>query len=129
MGALIKALLKLFLKGASKAGKGVKIAKLGRLRFAGLNAKRPLAELTDGEIIKAFKKAGLKFSGNRNHFIQRLKERGPDAGINTLDDFARAINRGVAKQGKIKGTIDIHLRGGWKVAVDQKTGHFRTFTK
>jgi hypothetical protein len=41
------------------------------------------------------------------YFIKRLIARGPDCGINTLDDFAKFLNDGTTQQGEEPGTTDI----------------------
>lgn len=126
MGGILLKLIKFFLKATKRAPKKVPVSKFGRIKFVGLVNKRPLAELTHAEITKAFKQAGLKLAHN-SHFIKRLVKRGPKRGINTLDDFARKLNRGVAKPGKDPGTIDIFLPSKARIVIQEKTGRLITF--
>jgi hypothetical protein len=122
-GFIIRGLLSL-LRGATTAG--VQVARLGRISFAGLISNRPLAQLGQQEIRNAFAKIGLREAHN-SHFIRRLIERGPQFGIHTLDDLARAINYGVARAGSQAGTVEIVFPGGRAAAVVNAAGELVTF--
>jgi len=93
MPMIIQFLLRV-LGGAARIGSSAAVN--GTLRFHGLVAKRKLAGLTHQEIRNALAKQGLKESIGRGHFVKELKSRGPAMGIHTLDDLARALNRGTA---------------------------------
>jgi hypothetical protein len=98
-----------------------------RIEFVGLIKNRSLRGLTHQEIRNAMTKAGLKEAHNA-HFIMRLIARGPDCGINTLDDLAKSLNDGIAQPGEQTGTTDIILRSGRSKVVLNTAGEFITFT-
>jgi hypothetical protein len=104
----------------------VTVARFGRIRFIGLIGNRPLASLTQQEVRNAFARAGLREAHN-SHFISRLIERGGQFGIRTLNDFARALNGGVARAGSNPGTIEIVLPGGRTAVVTNQAGELITF--
>ncbi|RIK82529.1 MAG: hypothetical protein DCC67_07065 [Planctomycetota bacterium] len=105
---------------------GVRVATFGRVAFVGLIAKRPLVQLTHQEIRNAFAKIGLREAHN-SHFISRLIARGPQFGVHTLDDLARALNGGVARAGSQPGTVEIVLPNGRAAAVVNAAGELITF--
>jgi hypothetical protein len=105
----------------------VRVAAFGRIAFVGLIKNRPLVELTQQEIRNAFAKVGLREAHN-SHFISRLVERGPQLGIQTLDDFARALNNGVARVGSQAGTIQIVIPNGRAFIVMNEAGELITLT-
>src|SRR5208282_1073687 len=82
-----------------------------RIEFSGLIKNRSLRGLSQQEIRNAMTKAGLREAHNA-HFIMRLVARGPDCGINTLDDLANALNDGLTQAGEQMGTTDVILRNG-----------------
>jgi hypothetical protein len=98
-----------------------------RIEFVGLIKNRSLRGLTHQEIRNAMTKAGLNEAHNA-HFIMRLIARGPDCGINTLDDLAKSLNDGIAQPGEQTGTTDIILRSGRAKVVLNTAGEFITFT-
>ena len=104
----------------------VRVAAFGRIAFVGLIKNRPLVELTQQEIRNAFAKVGLREAHN-SHFISRLVERGPQLGIQTLDDFARALNNGVARVGRDR-TIEIMIPNGRAFIVMNEAGELITLT-
>ncbi|HJZ54491.1 MAG TPA: hypothetical protein VKE74_06010 [Gemmataceae bacterium] len=122
-GILIRAILAV-LRGAATTS--VRVARFGRLTFTGLIKNRPLAELTQQEIRNAFAKVGLREAHN-SHFISRLIERGPQFGINTLDDLARALTNGTARAGAQPGTVEIVLPNGRAAVVVNSFGELVTF--
>lgn len=122
-GAIIRIIMAA-LRGT--ASTGVRVARFGRIGFVGLIRHRPLAQLTQQEIRNAFAKVGLREAHN-SHFISRLIQRGPDFGINTLDDLARALNNGVARAGRQPGTTEIVFPNGRAAAVVNQAGELITF--
>lgn len=120
---LIRALL-IALRAATTAS--VRVASFGRIAFVGLINNRPLAQLTQQEIRNAFTKIGLREAHN-SHFISRLIERGPQFGVHTLDDLARALNHGVARAGSQAGTVEIVFPSGRAAAVVNAAGDLVTF--
>lgn len=104
---------------------GVRVANFGRIAFIGLIGNRPLAQLGHQQIRNAFAKIGLREAHNA-HFIKRLIERGPQFGIRTLNDFARAMNNGVARTGAQKGTTEIVFPNGRAAAVINASGELVT---
>jgi hypothetical protein len=122
-GLLFRAVLAA-LRGASVTG--VRVATLGRVAFVGLIRNRPLAQLTQQEIRNAFAQVGLREAHNA-HFVSRLVSRGPQFGIHTLDDLARALNNGVARAGSQPGTTEIVFPGGRAAAVLNSAGELVTF--
>jgi len=121
-GLVIRALL-VALRAATTTS--VRVATIGRIAFVGLINNRPLAQLTQQEIRNAFAKIGLREAHNA-HFISRLIERGPQFGIHTLDDLARALNNGVARTGVQTGTIEIVFQGEKAAAVVNAVGELIT---
>lgn len=103
-----------------------RVATFGRIAFVGLIGNRPLSQLGQQEIRNAFAKIGLREAHN-SHFISRLIERGPQFGINTLNDLARALNRGVARLGSQSGTVEIVFPSGRAAAVVNSSGELVTF--
>jgi hypothetical protein len=122
-GLLIRGLLAA-LRAATTTG--VRVANYGRITFVGLIGNRPLVQLGQQEIRNAFAKIGLREAHN-SHFISILIERGPRFGIHTLNDFARALNAGVARAGAQPGTVEIVFPGGRASAVVNSAGEFVTF--
>jgi hypothetical protein len=104
----------------------VRMAAFGRIAFVGLIKNRPLVTLTQQEIRNAFEKVGLREAHNA-HFISRLVERGPQFGIHTLEDLARALNNGVARTGSHAGTIEIVISNGSAAIVTNEAGELITF--
>jgi hypothetical protein len=98
-----------------------------RIEFTGLIKNRSLRGLSQQEVRNAMAKAGLREAHNA-HFIMRLIARGPDSGINTLDDLANALNDGLTQAGEQKGTTDVLLRSGRAKVVLNTAGEFVTFT-
>jgi hypothetical protein len=96
-----------------------------RVIFRGLINNRALENLTQQEIRNAFAKVGLREAHN-GHFISMLIERGPEFGINSLDDLARAMNRGTVRSGTTAGTVDIMLPNSTKVVANMD-GELITF--
>jgi len=97
---------------------GAAVARVGAIRFTGLIAGRRLSTLTQQQVRDALKQAGLREAHN-SHFAKRLVERGPKFGINTLDDFARQFNAGVAQAGR-GGTTEVVLgRSGARVILNR----------
>jgi hypothetical protein len=121
--AIIRAIVAAVLRATGTAG--VQVARFGRIAFTGLIANRPLITLTQQEIRNAFAKIGLREAHN-SHFISRLVERGAQFGIRTLDDFARAVNNGVARAGAQPGTVEIVLPGGRAAVVTNAAGELVT---
>lgn len=103
----------------------VRVATYGRITFIGLIGNRPLMQLGHQEIRNAFAKIGLREAHNA-HFIKRLIERGPQFGIRTLNDFARAMNNGVARAGSQKATTEIVFPNGRAAAVINSAGELVT---
>lgn len=103
----------------------VRVAAYGRIAFVGLIGNRPLIQLGHQQIRNAFGKIGLREAHNA-HFIKRLIERGPQFGIRTLNDFARAMNNGVARAGAQKGTTEIVLPNGRAAVVVNSAGELVT---
>lgn len=122
-GIIVRAILAA-LRGAATTG--VRVASYGRIAFVGLIGNRPLAQLGQQEIRNAFAKIGLREAHN-SHFISRLIERGPEFGIRTLNDLARALNLGVARAGGQAGTVEIVFPGGRAAAVVNSAGELITF--
>jgi len=122
-GILVRGLLAV-LRGA--AATGVRVASVGRVAFVGLVGNRLLVHLTQQEVRNAFAKIGLREAHN-SHFISRLVARGPQFGVHTLNDFARALNDGVARAGANPGTIEIVFPGGRAAAVLNAAGELVTF--
>lgn len=122
-GLLVRAVIAA-LRGATT--NGVRVAAFGRIVFIGLIGNRPLAQLGQQEIRNAFAKIGLREAHN-SHFISRLIERGPQFGINTLNDLARALNMGVARAGSQAGTVEMVFPGGRAAAVVNSVGELVTF--
>jgi hypothetical protein len=104
----------------------VRVATFGRIAFIGLIGNRPLVQLGQQEIRNAFAKIGLREAHN-SHFISRLIDRGPQFGINTLNDLARALNMGVARAGTQAGTVEIVFPSGRAAAVINSAGELVTF--
>jgi hypothetical protein len=104
----------------------VRVGAFGRIAFVGLINNRPLVTLTQQEIRNAFEKVGLREAHN-SHFISRLIERGPQFGIHTLADLARALNNGVARTGAYVGTIEIVIPSGRAAIVTNTAGELITF--
>ncbi len=104
---------------------GVRVAAYGRIAFIGLIGNRPLIQLGQQEVRNAFAKIGLREAHNA-HFIKRLIERGPSFGINTLNDFARAMNNGIARIGTQPGTTEIVFPSGRAAAVVNSAGELVT---
>ncbi len=100
---------------------------LNRVEFTGLIKNRSLRGLSQQEIRNAMGKAGLREAHN-GHFIMRLIARGPDSGINTLEDFAHALNDGLRQAGDQMGTTEVVLRSGRAKVVLNAAGEFITFT-
>lgn len=129
-GFLIRLLLAAFRSGARVgprlAPTGLPVASFGRIAFTGLIRNRPLLSVTQQEIRNAFAKIGLREAHN-SHFISRLISRGPNFGINTLDDFARAVNNGTARAGAQAGTIEIVIPNGRAAVVVNAAGELVTF--
>jgi hypothetical protein len=98
-----------------------------RIEFVGLIKNRSLGGLTHQEIRNAMTRVGLREAHNA-HFIMRLIERGPDCGINTLDDLAKSFNDGATRPGEQTGTTDIILRNGRAKVVLNTAGELVTFT-
>ncbi len=125
MWSVIFRLLARFLGGAGRAT--AQVARFGRVAFTGLIKNRALNTLTQQEVRNAFAKVGLREAHN-SHFISRLISRGPQFGINTLDDFARALSNGTAQAGRQAGTIEIVLPNGRAaIVVKEATGDLITF--
>ena len=103
----------------------VRVASYGRIAFIGLIGNRPLVQLGHQQIRNAFAKIGLREAHNA-HFIKRLIERGPQFGICTLNDFARAMNNGVARKGTQTGTTEIVFPNGRAAAVVNSAGELVT---
>ena len=103
----------------------VRVAMFGRIAFVGLIGNRPLIQLGHQQIRNAFAKVGLREAHNA-HFIKRLIQRGPHYGIRTLNDFARAMNNGVARAGAQKGTTEIVFPNGRAAAVVNAAGELVT---
>lgn len=112
--------------GVGAATAGVQPARRGRIQFAGLINNRPLVGVGQQEIRNAFAKVGLREAHNR-HFISRLIERGPRFGINTLNDFARALNGGVGYAGRSAGTVEIVIPSQRAAIVINQAGELVTF--
>jgi hypothetical protein len=112
--------------GGAASRAPVTVLRFGRITFVGLINNRPLITLTQQEIRNAFAKVGLREAHNA-HFISRLVERGPQFGIHTLDDFARALNYGAARVGGSPGTIEIVLPNGRAAIVFNTLGELVTF--
>jgi hypothetical protein len=120
----IKKEIEAFLDGTNQAV--ARAVNLGQIAFSGLIKNRPLRSLTHQQIRNAFAQVGLREAHNA-HFIMRLLERGPAAGIKTLDDFARALNKAEKVPGE-KGTVYFILPGrGFKV-VTNGVGELITFS-
>lgn len=98
-----------------------------RIEFGGLIRNRSLGGLTHQEIRNAMATVGLREAHNA-HFIKRLIARGPECGINTLDDLAKFLNEGNAQQGEQPGTTDIVFRSGRVKVVVNTAGEFITLT-
>ena len=111
--------------GPTAARTATAVSKFGRIAFVGLIRSRPLASLTHQEIRNAFAKIGLREAHN-SHFISRLVSRGPKFGINTLDDFARAVNNGVVQLGRQQGTVEIVVPGSRFAVIVNKLGELVT---
>jgi len=88
----------------------VLVSRFGRIAFRGLIGNRHLARLGHQEVRNALAKVGMREAHNA-HFVKRLIQRGPQWGINTLNDLARGINSGVARIGSKAGTTEIVLPG------------------
>ena len=99
-----------------------------RIEFIGLIKNRSLRGLSQQEIRNAMEKTGLREAHNA-HFSMRLIARGPDCGINTLDDLARGLNDGLRQTGEQMGTTDIILPNGRAKVVLNTAGEFVTFTQ
>ena len=69
---------------------------IDELEFRGLIGNRPLRAITMNEFINALAQNGWREAHNA-HIYQRLVERGPQWGINTANDFARALRGGVTQ--------------------------------
>jgi hypothetical protein len=69
---------------------------------------------------------GLREAHN-GHFIKRLLERGPEAGTETMDELARALNR-AKKVAGTEGTVYLILPGGRFKAVLNAAGEFITLS-
>jgi hypothetical protein len=110
---------------ALRAATTVRVGAFGRIAFVGLINNRPLVTLTQQEIRNAFAKVGLREAHN-SHFISRLIERGPQFGIHTLADLARALNNGVARTGAQAGTIEIVIPSGRAAVVTNAAGELVT---
>ena len=124
MWSLVFRLIAAALRGGRTAT--VTVARYGRIRFVGLIGNRPLQSLTQQEIRNALAKAGMREAHNA-HFVSRLVSRGPQVGIRTLNDFARAFNNGVARPGRA-GTIEVILSGNrGTVIISRSRGEFITF--
>lgn len=98
---------------------GASVAKgvvLKPISFVGSIGRRPFKQLTQQEMRNAFAKVGLREAHN-GHVFMRLIQRGPAAGINNLDDFARAWNNATKKAGR-PGTVEVHLPSGVMVIVN-----------
>ena len=69
--------------------------------------------MTDMEIKNLFSSAGLRepTGAAKAHFFMRLKERGPDMGLNTPQDVARALRDGRIVPGSKAGLVDLILPG------------------
>ena len=130
-GSIFRVLIRLLGAGGRATGtvaqRAVPLSRAGggRVVIGGLIRNRPLGQLTQDQVRKALAQAGLREAHN-GHFVSRLIARGPSVGINTLDDFARALNSGVATAGR-DGTVLVRLgRGG--VVVFNRAGHLVTLT-
>lgn len=121
-GILIRALVTSLRTAATTS---VRVASYGRIAFVGLIGNRPVVQLGQQEIRNAFAKIGLREAHN-SHFISRLIQRGPQFGINTLNDLARALNMGVARPGSQAGTVEIVFPSGRAAAVVNSAGELIT---
>lgn len=102
------------------------LSQLGRIAFTGLIRNRALGTLTHQQVRNALAKVGMREAHNA-HFISRLISRGPSFGINTLDDFARAINSSVMQRGR-DGTIELLLPNGRAKIILNRLGELVTLT-
>ncbi|MGE5603662.1 MAG: hypothetical protein ACM30E_11465, partial [Nitrososphaerales archaeon] len=95
----------------------------GEVEFRGLVQNRPLRELTHHEIYDAFRTTGFTPS---NHTIMRLKDiRTANLGVNTLNDVARYMNRGIIQEAG-NGLIAIEHQG-MQMIVNPETRVLVTF--
>jgi hypothetical protein len=99
----------------------VRVASHGRIAVVGLIGNQPLSALGQPEIRHAFTKMGMREAHN-SKFISQLIQRGPQHGVHTLSDFARAINLGMARLGTQPGTIEIVFPNNAAVVVVNSAG-------
>lgn len=106
------------------------VSRFGRIAFRGLIGNRHLTQLGHQEIRNALVKVGMREAHNA-HFVKRLIERGPQWGINSLNEFARVINAGVARVGTKVGTTEIVFSEGSKTIaiVLNSAGELITLTR
>jgi len=67
---------------------------IDQIEFVGLIGDRPLTEVTTNEFMNALAKNGWGEALNA-HILMRLRERGHLWGIQTPNDFARALRYGI----------------------------------
>lgn len=98
-------------------------AVFGEIRFRGLVQNRPLRELSHQEIYQAFRTTPFTPS---NHAISRFKDiRTSNLGVDSLNDVARHLNRGVIEDAG-EGLISVrHQR--FETIVNPETGIIVTF--
>jgi hypothetical protein len=95
----------------------------GAVRFRGLVRHRKIKDLSGSELYKAFKESPYrvgKDGGNSSHVFAQLKNRRTSgAGVHTLFDVERLLNKGVVQEAK-GGRAEI-VYGQLKAIVDPKT--------
>lgn len=109
---------------ASKSGGDaatVPVRVAGSIAFTGLNASRPLVDLTHQDIRKLLEQCDMRESHNA-HICKRLQERGAACGILTMNDFASAINNGSALWSNQKSQLHIQLGGRGTLCVGEDAG-------
>lgn len=124
---MVKTLTKRAKAAGEKAGQAgnqtssVPVRIAGTVSFSGLNAGRPLVELTHQDIRKLLDQCDMRESHNA-HICKRLQERGAACGISTMSDFASAINNGSAVWSTQKAQLHIMLGGRGTLCVGEDAG-------
>ena len=95
--------------GAAASSIPVRLA--GSIGFSGLNAGRPIADLTHQEMRKVLEQCEMRETHQKGHFCKRLQSRGPAYGICSMNDFASRVNGGSAVWDPKESQLQIELGG------------------
>lgn len=102
------------------------MSSIDTIRFTGLVAGRSLRTVAGPQLLAALRQAGWRQAHN-SHFVKRLKERGPQLGINTLNDLAVQLRKGRSEENPGGGRRRV-LPGGAVVVYRPDGNAFVTLT-